>query len=107
MLAISSQLESVDMSMRKTTRSRSLTSAKENGPKLEKGLNPFKTEKSVTKLYGQSDCSLNDRFISFSSLPCPISCIFSDLFQAFSIAFVHSTSFFQNSVQIINLFASL
>jgi len=50
------------MATGKTTRSRSsVTSAKENGPKLEEGLNPFKTEKFDAESYVQSNCSLNDK----------------------------------------------
>lgn len=63
-LVISSQLESVVMATAKTSRSRSsVANAKENGPKLEEGLNPFKTEKFDAESYVQSNCSLNDKVL--------------------------------------------
>lgn len=57
-------LNLVDMASGKTSRSRSaVASAKENGPKLEEGLNPFKSDKFDAESYVQSNCSLNDKVL--------------------------------------------
>ncbi|XP_027344604.1 exocyst complex component EXO84B [Abrus precatorius] len=53
-----------NMATGKTSRSRGTpVSAKENGPKLEEGLNPFKSDKFDAEAYVQSNCSLNDKEI--------------------------------------------
>ena len=50
------------MATGKTARSRgTAASAKENGPKLEEGLNPFKSDKFDAEGYVQSKCSLSDK----------------------------------------------
>ncbi|KAL5160193.1 Exocyst complex component EXO84B [Glycine soja] len=52
------------MATGKSSRSRSaVSSAKDNGPKLEEGLNPFKSDKFDAESYVQSNCSLNDKEI--------------------------------------------
>ncbi|PON73702.1 Exocyst component Exo84, C-terminal [Parasponia andersonii] len=50
------------MASAKTARSRG-TPAKENGPKLEEGLNAFKSDKFDAQSYLQSRCSLNEKEI--------------------------------------------
>ncbi|KAJ1429235.1 Exocyst component Exo84, C-terminal [Sesbania bispinosa] len=45
------------------TSSRSRGSVKENGGKLEEGLNPFKSDRFDAEYYVQSNCSLNDKEI--------------------------------------------
>ncbi|PON71028.1 Exocyst component Exo84, C-terminal [Trema orientale] len=50
------------MASAKTARSRG-TPAKENGPKLEEGLNAFKSDKFDAQSYVQSRCSLNEKEI--------------------------------------------
>lgn len=52
------------MATAKTSRSRSTgagSSVKENGPKLEEGLNPFKSDKFDPDSYVHSNCTLNDK----------------------------------------------
>ncbi|KAL1358027.1 exocyst complex component EXO84B [Arachis stenosperma] len=52
------------MATGKTSRSRSITATvKENGPKLEEGLHPFKSDKFDAEGYVQSKCSLSDKEI--------------------------------------------
>ena len=58
------------MASAKTARSRG-TPVKENGPKLEEGLNVFKSDKFDAQTFVQSRCSLNEKVfeqLSWSSV---------------------------------------
>ena len=83
------------MATGKSSRSRSaVSSAKDNGPKLEEGLNPFKSDKFDAESYVQSNCSLNDKvlfiFLFILHTYSIIHVVWFSSFQtpAFSIAFV-------------------
>lgn len=66
-----------------SSRSRGTTAvAKENGGKLEEGLNPFKSDRFDAESYVQSNCSLNDKVPSFSS---PFSPFYFTLFFALAL----------------------